>query len=106
MRLLPLRHTYLGLNLAKIDSAEIGLNRRGASSDPKANAAVAFARKITENHGRAAEAELQAVRAAGYTDAQVIEIIAVVAENVFTNMVNIVAGTEIDFPVVRTDQAA
>jgi uncharacterized peroxidase-related enzyme len=99
-------HTYLGLNLAKIDNAEIALNRRGASSDPKANAAVAFARKITENHGRAAEAELQAVRAAGYTDAQVIEIIAVVAENVFTNMVNIVAGTDIDFPVVRTDEAA
>ena len=39
-------HTYLGLNLAKIDDAEIALNRRGASSDPKANAAVAFARKV------------------------------------------------------------
>ena len=99
-------HTYLGLNLAKIDTAEIALNRRGGSSDPKANAAVAFARKIAENHGRAAGAELQAVRAAGYTEAQVIEIIAVVAENVFTNMVNIVAGTEIDFPVVRAAEAA
>lgn len=99
-------HTYLGLNLAKIDNAEIALNRRGASSDLKANAAVAFARKITENYGRAAEAELQAVRAAGYTDAQIIEIITVVAENVFTNMVNIVAGTEIDFPVVRASEAA
>ena len=99
-------HSYLGLNLAKIDNAEIALNRSGASSDPKANAAVAFARKIAENHGRAAEAELQAVRAAGYTDAQIIEIIAVVAENVFTNMVNIVAGTEIDFPVVHAAEAA
>ena len=99
-------HTYLGLNLAKIDNAEVALNRRGASSDPKANAAVAFARKVAENHGRGADAELQAVRAAGYTDAQVVEIIAVVAENVFTNMVNIVAGTDIDFPVVRTDEAA
>ena len=99
-------HAYLGLNLAKINEAEIALNRRGASSDPKANAAVAFARKIAENHGRAAETELQAVRAAGYTDAQVIEIIAVVAENVFTNMVNLVAGTEIDFPVIHAAQAA
>ena len=99
-------HSYLGLNLAKIDQAEIDLNRRGASSDPKARAAVAFARKIAENHGRAAEAELEAVRAAGYTDAQIIEIIAVVAENVFTNMVNIVAGTDIDFPVIRTAEAA
>lgn len=99
-------HTYLGLNLAKIDKAEIALNRRGASSDPKANAAVAFASKITENHGVNAEAELQGVRAAGYTDAQIIEIITVVAENIFTNMVNIVAGTEIDFPVVRTHETA
>lgn len=99
-------HAYLGLNLAKIDSAEIALNRRGASSDPKANAAVAFARKVAETHGRGAEAELQAVRAAGYTDAQVIEIIAVVAENVFTNIANLVAGTEIDFPAVRTAEAA
>lgn len=99
-------HTYLGLNLAQIDSTEIALNRRGASSDAKANAAVAFARKIAENHRCAAEAELEAVRAAGYTDAQVVEIIAVVAENVFTNMVNIVAGTEIDFPVVLASEAA
>jgi uncharacterized peroxidase-related enzyme len=99
-------HTYLSVNLAKIDNAEIALNRRGASSDPKANAAVAFARKITVNHGRVAEADLQAVRAAGYTDAQIIEIIAVVAENVFTNLVNIVAGTEIDFPVIRASEAA
>ena len=46
------------------------------------------------------------MRAAGYSDAQIIEIIAVVAENVFTNMVNIVAGTEIDFPVVLTAETA
>lgn len=45
-------------------------------------------------------------RAAGYTDAQIIEIIAVVAENIYTNMVNIVAGTEIDFPVVLASEAA
>jgi uncharacterized peroxidase-related enzyme len=99
-------HTYLGLHLAKIDNAEVALNRGGGSSDPKANEAVAFARKITENRGRVAEADLQAVRAVGYTDAQIIEIIALVAENTFTNLVNIVAGTEIDFPVMRTSEAA
>jgi uncharacterized peroxidase-related enzyme len=99
-------HTYLGLNLAKIDNAEIALNRRGASSDPKANTAVAFARKITENRGHVAEGDVQAVRAAGYTDAQIVEIIAIVAENIFTNLINIVAETEIDFPVVRTSEAA
>ncbi len=99
-------HTYLGLNLAKIDASEIVLNRRGASSDAKANAALAFARKVAETHGSAVEVELEAVRAAGYTDAQIVEIVAVVAENIFTNMINIVAGTDIDFPVVRTNEAA
>lgn len=99
-------HTYLGLNLAKIDAAEIALNRKGASAEPKANAAVAFAVKVDEARGKVSDADLQAVRAAGFTDAQIVEIIAVVAENIFTNFVNIVAGTEIDFPVVLTAEAA
>ena len=49
---------------------------------------------------------MAAVKAAGFSDAQIVEIIAVVAENVFTNFINIVAQTEIDFPVVRTAEAA
>ena len=93
--------TYLCLKLATIDSVEIALNRRGASSDPKACAAVAFGRKIAETHGRATDTDLQAVRAASYTDAHIIEIIAVLAENVFANMVNIAAETEIDCPIRR-----
>ena len=99
-------HTYLGLNLAKIDDVEIALNRKGASGDPKANAAVAFAAKVNQARGKVSDADLQAVRAAGFTDAQIVEIIAVVAENIFTNFVNIVAGTEIDFPVVHAAEAA
>ena len=99
-------HSYLGLNLAKIDAAEIALNRQGASSDAKANAAVAFAAKVVKSRGKIVDADLQAVRAAGFTDAQIVEIVAVVAENVFTNFVNIVAQTEIDFPVVRASEAA
>jgi len=99
-------HTYLGLNLAKIDHAEIALNRKGASSDAKANAAVAFAVKLTEARGNLSDADLAAVKAAGYGDAQIVEIIAVVAENIFTNFVNIVAQTDIDFPVVHAAEAA
>jgi alkylhydroperoxidase family enzyme len=50
--------------------------------------------------------DLALVRAAGFTDAQVVEIVGVVAENVFTNFVNNVAETDIDFPVVRAADAA
>jgi uncharacterized peroxidase-related enzyme len=99
-------HTYLGLNLAKIDFVEIALNRKGASSDAKANAAVAFAAQVTQTRGKVTDADLAAVREAGFSDAQIVEIIAVVAENVFTNLVNIVAETEIDFPIVHTAEAA
>ncbi len=64
-----------------------------------------FAAKITEARGHVSDGDIQAVRDAGYTDAQIVEIVAVVAENVFTNFLNVVADTDIDFPVV-TAQAA
>jgi uncharacterized peroxidase-related enzyme len=94
-------HTYLGINLAKISPEEIALNRKGASGDPKANAAVQFATKVAQERGHVSDADIKAVRDAGYTDAQLVEIVALVAENSFTNYLNEVARTEIDFPVVR-----
>jgi uncharacterized peroxidase-related enzyme len=98
-------HTYLGLNLAKLTPDEVALARRGASADARAGAAVAFAAQVTRTRGKVSDADLQAVRAAGYSDAQIVEIVAVVAEHVFTNFVNNVAQTEIDFPVVHAAEA-
>jgi uncharacterized peroxidase-related enzyme len=94
-------HNYLGLNLAKITPEEVALNRRGESSDAKANAAVSFAAKIARDRGRISDADMRAVREAGFSDGAIVEILAVTAENIFTNLLNIVAETEIDFPVVR-----
>lgn len=99
-------HSYLGLNIAKIDEAEIALNRAGHSGDAKADAAVVFARKVLDSRGRVSDADLAAVRLAGFSEPQVIEIVTNVALNVLTNYVNNVAETDIDFPVVRTGQAA
>ena len=99
-------HTYLGLNLAKISAEEIALNRKGASGDRKANAAVRFAAKVVRERGHVTDADIKEVRDAGFDDSQVVEIIAVVAENSFTNFLNEVAKTDIDFPVVRADKAA
>ena len=99
-------HTYLGLNLAKIDDAEIALNRAGHSGDAKADAAVVFARKVLEARGHVNDADIAAVRLAGFSEAQVIEIVASVALNVLTNYINNVSETDIDFPVVRAAQAA
>jgi uncharacterized peroxidase-related enzyme len=99
-------HTYLGLNLARLDAGEIAMNRKGASTDPKADAAVRFAAKVTETRGKVSDDDLVAVRAAGFTDAQIVEIVTVTAENVLTNFINNVARTDIDFPVVRAAEAA
>ena len=99
-------HSYLGLNLAKISPEEITQNRKGASGDAKANAAVQFAAKVVRERGHVTAADIKAVRDAGYSEGQVVEILAVTAENIFTNLLNVVAETDIDFPVVHAVEAA
>jgi len=97
-------HSYTGARFAKLDDAEIAAARAGTSSDSKAAAAVAFAQALTAARGSVAPAEVEKVRAAGYSDAEVLEIIAHVALNTFTNYVDEALGTEIDFP--RVDRLA
>ena len=99
-------HTYLGANLARLDAEEIAANRDGRSNEPKADAAVRFAAAVAHQRGRVSPAELQAVRDAGYSDPQIIEIVQHVALNVWTNYLNNVAQTEIDFPVATARKAA
>jgi uncharacterized peroxidase-related enzyme len=99
-------HTYLGKHVAKLDDAEMTANRNGGSNDPKADAAVRFAAKIARERGRVSDDDLQAVKAAGYTDAQIVEMVLHVALSVLTNYTNVVSGTDIDFPVVRAHQSA
>ncbi len=99
-------HTYLARNLAKLDDAEITANRNGASNDPKADAAVKFAVAVVKSRGHIAAADLEAVKQAGYDDAEIVEIVVHIALNTLTNYINEVAGTEIDFPVIETSRAA
>ena len=94
-------HSYLGKNLAKLDDAEILANRKGHSNDPKADAAVRFAANVTMTRGHVSDEDLRAVKLAGYDDAQIVEIVQHVALNSFTNYINEVARTVIDFPVAE-----
>lgn len=94
-------HAFLGKNLAKLDDAEIAANRAGTSSDPKADAAVRFAVALVKHRGQVSNADLAAVKGAGFTEAQIIEIVLHVALNTLTNYVNNVAETEIDFPAIK-----
>lgn len=99
-------HTYLGKNLARLDDAEIAANRNGGSNDPKADAAVRFAVKVVEARGHVSDEDVRTVRLAGYDDAQIVEIVQHVALNIWTNYINEVARTPVDFPVVTPRSAA
>lgn len=99
-------HTYLAKNIAKLDDAEISANRNGASKDPKADAAVRFAAQLVRAHGQVSDSDVAAVKAAGYGDAEIVEIVAHVALNTLTNFINETAKTEIDFPQIRATKAA
>jgi uncharacterized peroxidase-related enzyme len=99
-------HTYLALNLAKISPEDAELARKGSSTHPKAGAAVRFAVQVARTRGGVSDADIAAVKAAGFAEPQIVEIVALVTENVFTNFLNRVAQTDIDFPVLHTAEAA
>jgi uncharacterized peroxidase-related enzyme len=99
-------HTYLGKQVAKLDESEIAANRGGSSNDAKADAAVRFARKVAQLRGHVSDEDVRGVRTAGYTDGEIVEIVQHVALNTWTNYVNSVARTEIDFPVVTARRVA
>jgi uncharacterized peroxidase-related enzyme len=94
-------HSYFGANFAKLSQSEIALNRTGRASDAQADAVLTFARAVALARGKVGDADLAAVRKAGVSEAEVIEIVANVAINVLTNFINNVAQTDIDFPVVQ-----
>jgi len=93
-------HSYLGKYVALLDDADIAANREGRSTDARADAAVRFAAKIVTARGHVTDADVLAVKAAGYSDPEVLEIVLHVALNTLTSYVNEVARTEIDFPIV------
>lgn len=99
-------HTYLGKNVAHLDDAEMTANRSGASNDPMADAALRFAVKLVRARGHVTDEDVRAVKDAGYDDAQVVEIVQHVALNTWTNYLNLVADTDIDFPLVTARKAA
>jgi uncharacterized peroxidase-related enzyme len=93
-------HSFTAQHLAKLSADDIILARKGHANDPKRDAAVQFARKVIETRGHVSDADLKAVREVGYTDANIIEIVALVAMYSLTNFFNNVFDHEKDFPAV------
>lgn len=92
-------HTAIGRK-SGLSNEEMAANREGGSEDEQAAAAVRFARALVEHKGDVSAADLVAVRAAGYDDAQIVEIITHVGMNLLTNILGRASRVEIDFPKV------
>jgi uncharacterized peroxidase-related enzyme len=95
-------HTALGQG-AGLSAEEMRSNLAGQSSDPKVASLLSFARLVVTKAGKVSDSDVSAFHAAGYGDEALVEVVAHVALNIFTNYFNHVAGTEIDFPHVSTE---
>lgn len=101
-------HTAIGRH-AGLSDAEMLLNRRGGAGDARNAAAVTLARAINDNLGELTNQEFDTARSAGLSDAEIVEVIALVALNIFTNLIGKATRVNIDFPQVTllpTAQAA
>lgn len=94
-------HTFMAGNFAKMSADEIALNRKGNSEDSRRAAAAKFAHALIERRGKVSDEELQAVRQVGFSDGDIIAIVALSAQFLLTNFMNNVADTDIDFPPSR-----
>ena len=92
-------HTAIG-KMVGLDENELAASRQATSADAKTEAALKFAHQIVVKRGEVLDSEVQAVRAAGYNDGEITEIVSHVALNIFTNYFNHVAQTVVDFPKV------
>jgi uncharacterized peroxidase-related enzyme len=92
-------HTLMG-NGAGLSPEAIRKAREGKADDVTDNGIALFARRVVETRGKVTDADIAAARSAGLDDARIVEVIAGVAINVFTNYTNNVVQTEIDFPKV------
>jgi uncharacterized peroxidase-related enzyme len=90
-------HTLLGKKAGLTDEDALSI-RRGDSRKPKIGALVSFVNAALHPDARISDAQLEAVRAAGYNDAQISEAVQVIAQTVFTNLFNRVNQTALDFP--------
>ena len=98
-------HSAIGKKTGLSDS-EIAANRAGTSQDAKAAAAVTFAHALNTNLGEVTQAEFNDVREAGYSDADIVEIITHVGMNILTNLIGKATRVEIDFPKVSAELKA
>ncbi|WP_275001565.1 carboxymuconolactone decarboxylase family protein [Promicromonospora iranensis] len=98
-------HTALGRK-AGLTREELVAAQDGASDDPRTAALLTFALQVVEHRGQVTDQDVQAVRDQGWGDEHIVEVIAQVALNLFTNYVNIALAVPVDFPAVALRRAS
>lgn len=98
-------HTMLGKK-AGVSAEEMSEAQAGRSADPRTAVALGFAEALVTNRAQVTDADVDALRHAGFDDEQIVELVAHVALNLFTNYINVALAVPIDFPIVRLRQAA
>lgn len=98
-------HTGLGRK-AGASAQEMADAQAGRSSDPRTAAALAFAIALVDKRAGVEAAEVEALREAGFDDGEIVELIAHVALNLFTNYVNVALDVPVDFPAVKLTRAS
>lgn len=94
-------HAFRGTRTAGLSAAEATSARRGKADDPWAAAVLELAASTVRDRGTVADEQLAAARRAGLSDGQIVEVIAHVALNVFTNYLATAARVDVDWPLVR-----
>jgi uncharacterized peroxidase-related enzyme len=96
-------HTWRARNRIGLDDAEITANRSGASNDPQADIAVRFAADLAR--GAIGDDDIGALKAAGYDDAQIVEIVLHTGLNTLASTITRVGEPDIDFPLIQPRKA-
>jgi len=97
-------HTALGRK-AGASAEEMQHAQAGESTDAKTQAALRFALKLVNERGQVGDADVRALRTVGFGDEEIVEILAHVALNLFTNYVNVAFAVPVDFPAVKLRRA-
>jgi uncharacterized peroxidase-related enzyme len=98
-------HTALGRK-AGVSGVALIDAQAGHSADPRTAAALRFALAVVEQRGPVADADWQALDAAGFTSEERVELLAHVALNLYTNYLNLALDVPVDFPAVALRRAA
>lgn len=94
-------HTVIGKMNGFTDEQVLEIRQGSASFDTKLDALAKFTASVVENRGRASEKAKELFFAAGYTEANMIDVVIVIGDKIISNYIHNLTGFEIDFPVAQ-----